>query len=117
VRERLADLLDVDETVGLHRHVRHLKPLPLEALERVDARALLDDGGDDVVAFLLVHLGRALEGEVDRLGAARGEHELLRIARTDQRRDLATCGIDRTLRLPPEWMVAAGRMPELLGSV
>src|SRR5206468_3464318 len=84
VRERLADLLDVDETVGLHRHVGHLKPLPLEALERVDARALLDDGGDDVVAFLLVHLGRALEGEVDRLGAARGEHELLRIARTDQ---------------------------------
>jgi len=117
VRERLADLLDVDDPVGLHGHVRHLEPLPLEALERVDARALLDDGGDDVVALLLVHLGHALEGEVDRLGAARGEDELLRIARADQRGDLGARGVDRALRLPSERMVAAGRVPELLGEV
>jgi hypothetical protein len=92
-------------------------PLLLESLARVQHRAGLDGGGDDVIALFPVHLDHALEGEVVRLGAARGEDQLLRIAGTDQSRYLLPPAVHRRLRLPPEGVVAATRVPELLREV
>jgi hypothetical protein len=117
VGDRFADLLHVHETIRLHGHVGHLVALALEPLAHVEPGALLDDGGDDVVALLAIHLGHTLEGEIDRLRAARREDELLRIARADQRRELLAGAVHCRLRLPTERMVAAGGMSVLLGEV
>ena len=117
VGQRLGDLLDVDQAVGLDRHVGDLDSLSLQALGDVEARALLDHRGDDVVALLAVHVGHALEGEVDRLGAAGRQHDLFGIASPDQRGELAARRVDRRLRLPSEGMVPAGRVTVLLREV
>src|SRR5438093_418105 len=107
----------VPEAVRLHRDGRPLAPLPLEPLAGVEPRALLDRRRDDVVTLLAVHLGDAFQRQVDRLGATRGEHDLLGVARADEARDLRPRGVDGALGLPPEGMVPARGMTEPLGEV
>src|SRR5205823_1317066 len=117
VRDRLLHVVHVHEAVRLHRDGRHLAPLPLEPLAGVEPRALLDRRRDDVVTLLAVHLGDAFQRQVDRLGATRGEHDLLGVARADEARDLRPRGVDGALGLPPEGMVPARGMTEPLGEV
>src|SRR3989441_8828744 len=90
---------------------------PYTTLFRSEPRPLLDRRRHDVVALLAVHLGDALEREVDRLRAARREHDFLGVARADEARDPRTRRIRGALGLPPEGMVAARGMTELLGDV
>jgi hypothetical protein len=117
VGHRSADLVHVDEAVRLHGHVRHLEARALQALADVDARPLLDHGGDDVRALLAVHLGHALEGQVDRLRPPGREHQLLGVAGPDEPGQPGAGGVDRGLGLPSERVITAGRMAELLGEV
>src|SRR5438876_981664 len=84
VRDRLLHVVDVHEAVRLHRDVRHRESLPLEPLAGIEPRPLLDRRRHDVVALLAVHLGDALEREVDRLRAARREHDFLGVARSEE---------------------------------
>ena len=117
VRERRADRGDVDQAVGPHRHVRDPEPLPLEAPGDVEAGALLDDRGDEVVPLVAVCVGDALEREIDRLRAARREDDLPRIAGADEPGELLARPLHRALRLPAVRVGAAGRMAEPLGEV
>src|SRR5262249_56194569 len=89
----------------------------LEAAADGQARPLLDGGRDDVVALLPVHLGDALDREIDRLGPAGREDQLLGVAGADDLRDLLTGAVDGVLGLPAERMVPARRVTELLREV
>ena len=109
--------VDVHQPFPAHGQVGDLEALTLEPLADVQAGALLDDRGHDVIALLAVHLRHALEGQVDGLGPARGEDDLLRVAGADQRGDLLTRLVHAGLRLPAEGVVAARRVAELLGEV
>ena len=79
VREGRLDLVRIDPAVPVHRHLDDLEAELLEVAQRVADGVVLDGGGDDAVAAGLAGPGRALEGEVVRLGAAGGEHDLARL--------------------------------------
>ena len=66
---------------------------------------MLDRGGDDVSCARARQ--RTPHRGVDRLGAARGEHDLAR-ARAEQRRDLLARVLDRDARGAPFGVQAAG---------
>src|SRR5437660_1174662 len=102
VRDRLADRVELHQTVRPHGHVRRLEALPLQALTDVQARPLLDGGGDDVVALFPVHLGDALDREIDRLGPPGSEDDFLGIPGADDLRDLIPRAVDGVLGLPTE---------------
>ena len=117
VRDRLANRVELHQTVRPHGHVRRLEALPLQALTDVQARPLLDGGGDDVVALFPVHLGDALDREIDRLGPPGSEDDFLGIPGADDLRDLIPRAVDGVLGLPAERVVPARRVAELLGEV
>jgi hypothetical protein len=117
VRDRRADRGQVDQAVGPHRHVRDPHALPLEASGDVEAGALLDDRGDDVVPLVAVRVGDALEREIDRLCAARREDDLPRLAGADESGDLLTRPLHRALCVPAVRVGAARRVAEPLGEV
>ena len=82
-----------------------------ERLQRVQHRLVLDRAGDQVApAGRLERLGGAADGEVVRLGAAAGEHDLRRVG-ADQRRDRRSRLVERRLRLLAE-VVHARRVAE-----
>ena len=77
---------------------------------------MLDRGGDDVVALVLVELDHALDGEVVGLGGAAGEDDLLRLG-VDQAGDPLAPRLGRLLRLPAVAVAPAGRVTEGLGEI
>ncbi len=110
------ELAEVDAPVGLDRQVGDLEALLLEALHRVEHRLVLGLHRDEVVAAPLVEPGRALDGEVVRLGRARGEDDLLG-AGADQGGDVAARLLDGLLGAPAEHVGAAGGVAEVGGEV
>jgi hypothetical protein len=116
VGDRVGDLRRGDQAVGGRRQVRDREAVALEALAGVERRLVLGLDGDDVLARLAVVRGDALDGQVDRLGRARGDDDLLGVA-ADQRGDLAAGGLDGGLGGPAEHVVAAGGVAEVLGEV
>ena len=110
VSDRALDVRRVDATVATDRQVRHAEAVLLEALARVENRLVLRDGGDDVVALVLVELGDALEREVVRLRRAGGEDDLLLARGADQLRDALARVVDRLLRGPSEDVATARRV-------
>ena len=77
---------------------------------------MLGHRGDDVVALFLVHLGRALDGQVVALGRTRGKDDFLR-GRAHQLRHPFAAEFGRFFADPSEGMVAAGRVAEFLDEV
>ena len=72
--------------------------------------------GDDVIALLAVHLGDALDRQVVRFGGAAREDDFLGVG-ADQIGDLLARLFDRLFGFPPERMVAARRVAEVLREV
>ena len=101
VGHRRPHRLGADPAVLADGQVGDLEAFLLEALAGVEHRLVLGLRGDDVVAAVLVELGRALDREVVRLGRARGPDDLL-ARRADQRADLVARRLDRLLRRPAE---------------
>jgi hypothetical protein len=116
-RDGLFELGRVDEPIRPYRDVGDLEALPLEPLADIHARPLLDRRGDDVVALLSVHLGHALERQVDGLRAPGGEDDLLGIPGADQLGDLVAGTVHRPFRFPAEGVIAARGVPEFLREV
>ena len=112
VRDRLAQLLRGDPAELVRRQVVDLETLPLEPLGGIQRRLVLGADRDDVIALFLVELSGALQGQVDALGGARGEDQLLLVA-ADQRRDLLAGPVHRLFGLPPERVAARSRVAEL----
>ena len=101
----------VEQAVRLRRQVSHLKAFPLQLPTGVQHCLVFGLDGDDVLAFLLVEMGGALDRQVVRLGAAAGPDDFARI-RADQGRDLLARLVDRLLGMPAEAVRARGRVAE-----
>ena len=74
-----SSVLGVEATVAVDRQDDDLEAELLEVPERVEHRVVLDGAGQDAVAAPLACPGRALDGQVDRLGAAGREDDLARL--------------------------------------
>ena len=79
VGHRRAQLVEIDEAVGVDAEPRHAPALALEPLARVEHRLVLGRDGDDVIAAVAAaRAAHALEREVVGLGGAAGEDDLAR---------------------------------------
>jgi hypothetical protein len=70
--------------MGVHVQGGDLETLPFETLQAANDGVVLHVGGDDVVAFFGIGQGRALDGVVDRFGAAGGENDFFGAGAVDQ---------------------------------
>ena len=77
---------------------------------------MLGDRGDDVVAFLAVHLRHALDGEVIAFGGARSKDDFLG-GGADQFGHALTRLLHPFFRLPAKAVIAAGGIAELIREV
>ena len=80
-RVRAKGLLQIgggDVPLAVRPEVGHLIALALQRLAGLQHRGVLDGGGDDVLPLPLSQLRGGLNGPVVALGAAGGEHHLLR---------------------------------------
>ena len=76
VGDRGVELVGIDAPVAVDGQLDDLEPELLEVAQRVPDRVVLDGRGHDAMAVGLAGPGRALQGEVAGLGAARREHDL-----------------------------------------
>src|SRR5262249_52574603 len=79
VGDRVANVVDVYQSVFLDREIGYSTALFLEPLAGVDHRLVLGHTGDDVVTFLAIHVDHAFDGEVVRFRGAAGKDDLLRV--------------------------------------
>ena len=93
-----------------HRQVRDAVAVLLEALARVDHRLVLGDRRDDVVPFLAIHLGDALDRQIVGLGCAAGEDDLLRV-RADEIRHLLARLVHGFFGFPAERWLRLAALP------
>ena len=109
-------LIQIHESVGLDREIGDLAAFFFQVLAGIEHSLVFGCGGDDVVALFGVHLRDALDRQVVRFRRTAREDDFLRV-RANQIRDLLTRDLDGFFGLPSERMVAARRVPELLGEV
>src|SRR5579872_1979100 len=69
-------IVEVNETVLLHRHVGDAVAILFQALAGVEHGLVLGDRSDDVIALLAVHFGNALDRKVVAFSRAGGEDDL-----------------------------------------
>ena len=99
--QRRLELFEVEQTIGLDVEISDIESVALELAHGVECRLVLGSDRQQVLALVFVEMCRALQGEVDRFGGARGPDDFLRVA-VDQYRDLCARLFDRVLRFPPE---------------
>ena len=90
VRDRRSDLVRVEATESVHPDDRELTRFATACVQHT---GVLDGGRDDRAAEPTPS-NAAPDRVVDRLGAARREHDLPR-SRAEERRDLLSCVLDR----------------------
>ena len=112
VRDRIAQHVQIHQTVAFHRQIAYAVAVLFELLASVQHRFMLGRYGDDVIALFRVHLGYTLDRQVVGLGRAAGEDDFFG-CRANQIRNLLPRVIHRFLRFPAEAVIAAGRVPEL----
>jgi len=113
VVERRLELVRIHPPVAIDRQLDDLEPELLEVPQRMTDGVVLDRRGDDPVAARLARPGRALQGEVVGLRAARGEDDLAPLG-AQPCRDALVGIIERRARRATERMGRA-RVPERLG--
>ena len=109
-------VVEIDQAVFLHRQVGDAIAVFFEALAGIEHGFVLGDRGDDVVAFLAVHLGHAFDGEVVALGRAGGEDDFFG-GGADQLGDALARRLHAFFAGPAERVIAAGGVAELFHEV
>ncbi len=79
----LAHVLGIHQAAAVHRDLGELPAALLQILHGLEHRVVLDGGGDEVLALLLLRVGSAEDGPVVGLGAAAGEVDLVRFGADD----------------------------------
>ena len=85
----LAQCIEIDQAIAIHRHTTHRSPLSFPALCGLDHRRMLRGGDDQMLALLPEHL-RGVDGGIVRFRAAAGEDDLVRL-RADHCSHLLAC--------------------------
>ena len=116
VRDRVAQLVQIDQSIRLHRQIRYPAAALFEPLAGVQHGFVLGRRRNQVVALRRVHLRRALQRQVVRFRGAAGDHDLFR-ARSNQVRQLLARLLHGFFRRPSETVIAAGRVAEILREV
>ena len=116
VVDRALQIFQIHQTIFLHRQISHAVAILLKPLAGVEHRLVFGHGGDDVVAFLAVHLGDALDRQVVALRRTRGKDDLLR-GRADQFGDLLASLFHGFFRCPSKGMVPARGVAELFHEI
>src|SRR5262247_2698924 len=106
----MAHVVRVHQPVAVDRQVRHGVARLLESLTRAEEGMVLDYGGDDVAPR--VRARDAFDRQVVRLGAAGGEHDLVR-RDAEEPCDALARDVDTLASLPAE-AVNARRVAEPL---
>ena len=78
VIDRALQIVEVNQTIFLHRQIGHAIAVLFEALAGVEHSFVLGDGRDDVIALLAIHFGNTFDREIVAFGGARGEDNLFR---------------------------------------
>jgi len=105
--------LQVQQAIGLHVQVGHLEALALQLTHGVQDGLVLGLDRDEVLALVLVEVGRALQRQVVGLGRTAGPDDLARIG-ADQVRHLLAGLLHRLFRFPPPGMAARRGVAEML---
>ncbi len=109
-------LLQIHQTVGLHREIGDAHAVLFKPLAGVEDGLVLGGRGNDVVALFGIHFGHALQRQIVRFGGAAGEHDLF-ASGADQTRDLLARLLDRFLGFPTKAVIAAGGIAERLKEI
>ena len=109
----LPDVTGIDHAEAVHGQIGRGESLPFERLHRPQHRVMLDLRGDDVPRAL--GGGNALDSEIVRLGAARGEDDLI-LGDLEEARDLLARRLHAIARFAAE-AVDARRIAEVLAEV
>ena len=94
-------VFEINQAVFLHRQVGHTIAVLLQPLTAIEHGPMLSDRRDDVIAFLFVHLGDALNSQVVAFGSARGEDDFF-CCRADQLSDAFASRLHGLFRRPAE---------------
>ena len=78
----------VHQTVRIHPHLGRSEALRFEKLHRAQHGGVFGSADHNVIAALLIRVGRAFDREIRGLGAVRCEDDILRRFRADERRHL-----------------------------
>ena len=79
VRDRPFQIVEVDETLAVHRQKRDVETILFKMLAGVENRFVLGDAGDDVIAFLAIHPCDAFHRQIVGFRRATREDDLARI--------------------------------------
>src|SRR5215469_15499826 len=109
-------LVEIYEAVFLHRQVGDAVSVFLQALAGIEHRLVFGDGRDDVIPFLLVHFGDALDSQVVALSGAGSKDDFFG-GGAHQPGDPFARNFDAFFRRPAKGVVAAGGVTELLHEV
>ena len=101
VAQRLLEPVQVEQAGGLRVQVGDLVAFALELATGVQHRLVFGLDRDDVLALLLIKVGRTLDSEVVRFGGAAGPDNFLWIG-VHQRRDVGTGLLDGRIGVPAE---------------
>src|SRR5208282_1379452 len=113
VVERALQVVEIDQPVFAYREVGEAVALFLQMLAAIEHRLVLGDAGDNVITFVSMSFGDALDRQVVALGGT-GSDKKNSGCGADQLGHLLPRLLDRRLRLPAELMAAAGGVAELL---
>mmetsp|Transcript_6891 Transcript_6891/g.20067 ORF Transcript_6891/g.20067 Transcript_6891/m.20067 type:complete len:227 (+) Transcript_6891:776-1456(+) len=105
--------LQVNGTVLAHREIRHLEVLLLQRAAAVEHALVLDLRRDHVLLAVAVEVADALDGHVVGLRRAAREDDLARV-RSNEACYLFARVLHGLVRVPPELVRAAVRVPELV---
>src|SRR5208283_4219590 len=111
--DRSGHVVRIDEAVAADLQIGDLVSLRLEAFAGVEHGLVLDRGRDDVIAFVFVEVGGALDRQVVALGGAARQDYLFAVYTSDDAGDPLASRLDRFFRLPPELVTLAGGVAEL----
>ena len=110
--DRGFQVVRVHAAVPIRRQLDDLEAELLQVAQRVTDRVVLDCGADDSVPARLAGPGRALDGQVVRLGTPGREHDLAGLGAESAGHSLA--GVVETGTRPPAERVRGRRIPEVV---
>src|SRR5262245_12808832 len=114
---RLAEPFHVYQTIPIHRKIRHLTPLLLEELARIQNRFVFSHASYNMIPLVTVRLCDSFDSQVVGLRRTAGKDNFPGRGCVNQPGDLLPRYVDGRFALPPKGMTPARRIAELFPKV